>query len=46
MWFAGQCAFHPDIELGDTVILHVAKAAREREMLDAYSASQTTPPDE
>lgn len=46
MWFAGQCAFHPDIELGDTLILHVAKGAREAEMLEAYSVSQTMPPND
>lgn len=45
MWFAGQCAFHPDIELADTVILHVANASREIEMLQTYSASQILPPD-
>jgi hypothetical protein len=39
MWFAGQCAFHPDIELADTLILHVATEPRESEMLEAYSAS-------
>ena len=46
MWFAGQCAFHPDIELGETVILHIASEARKAEMMDAYLASQTVPPEE
>ena len=45
MWFAGQCAFHPDIELGDTVILHIASEARKAEMLETYAADQTMPPD-
>ena len=43
MWFAGQNAFHPDVELDDTVIVHVAKEAREAEMLEAYASSQTLP---
>jgi hypothetical protein len=46
MWFAGQCAFHPDIELDDTVIVHIADEAREAEMLENYAVSQTIPPEE
>lgn len=42
MWFAGQCAFHPDVELGATVVLDVAPAAREAEIMDAFLASQET----
>lgn len=44
--FAGQCAFHPNIELVGTIILHVAKAAREANMLETYSSSQIMLPDE
>lgn len=40
MWFAGQCAFHPNIELGATVILHIASEARRAETMDAFLASQ------
>lgn len=28
LWFAGNCASHPDIELVDTVIVHVAREER------------------
>lgn len=40
-WFAGHCASHPDVELGETVILHVATKAREAEVLETYANSQT-----
>lgn len=46
MWFAGQCAYHPDIELGDTVILHIASEGRRKAMVEAYLASQTMPSEE
>ena len=39
-WFAGQCATHPDIHLGETVILHISKKASRTEMLKIYAASQ------
>src|SRR4051794_40036211 len=32
-WFAGQCAFHPTIELKETIIIHVSSEPRETEML-------------
>jgi len=41
MWFTWQCAVHPDVELGDTIILHVAPAAGEADLLGAYCAGQT-----
>ncbi len=40
LWFAGQCASHPDVDLHETVILHVASESKEAEMLDTYSKSQ------
>ena len=43
-WFAGQCAFHPDVELRDTIILHIADEARGAEMQEIYSDSQKTTP--
>ncbi|MDT9600231.1 DUF7684 family protein [Sphingosinicella rhizophila] len=46
MWFAGQNAFHPHIELGDTVIVHVATEAKEVEIVAAYASSQTLPPED
>jgi hypothetical protein len=46
MWFAAQCAYHPDVELVDTIVLHIANQAREAELLEAYHISQITPPDD
>lgn len=43
MWFAGQCAHHPDIELANTVLLHIANQAREADLLETYAASQMMP---
>lgn len=40
LWFAGQCASHPDVELDETVIIHIAAEAREAGMLESYSESQ------
>ena len=39
-WFAGFCAEHPDVELSDTVILHIAEQGREDAILQAYQAAQ------
>jgi hypothetical protein len=46
MWFAGQCAYHPDIELANTLVLHVSNQAREADLLGAYTASQVLPDDD
>jgi hypothetical protein len=43
LWFAGHCAQHPEVELDETVIIHVADVARGAEMLATFSASQFTP---
>lgn len=40
LWFAGQCASHPDVELDETVIIHIGNEAREAGMLETYSESQ------
>lgn len=36
MWFAKNNAFHPDVELEQTILLHVAANANESHMLRAY----------
>ncbi|MBL8656298.1 MAG: hypothetical protein JNJ92_02935 [Altererythrobacter sp.] len=43
LWFAGQCAFHPDVELKGTLIVHVAQAAGSPVMLSAFEESQILP---
>lgn len=40
LWFLGQCAFHPSVELDETFIIHVANEGREAGMLETYSESQ------
>jgi hypothetical protein len=40
LWFAGHCASHPDVELDETVIIHIANEANEVELLRTYSESQ------
>lgn len=44
-WFAGQCAFHPTVDLTDTIVVHVSAEPLEAEMLQAFSESQTLPDD-
>lgn len=39
-WFAGQCASHPTIALQETLLIDVAAAPRERELLESFAASQ------
>lgn len=46
LWFAGQCAFHPTVELVGTMLLHIAGAAREAEMREIYAVSQIEEPEE
>lgn len=45
-WFAGFCAYHSDIELADTIILHVSVEARETEMMQTYVDSQVESSDD
>ncbi len=40
LWFAGQCAFHPDIELTETIIFHIAGEPQATQMLQTYHGSQ------
>lgn len=39
-WYAGHCAIHPDVELTETIILHVAMEAQRAAMLQSYRDSQ------
>ena len=36
LWFARHCAFHPDVELEHTLLVHIAPQARAEELLGAY----------
>lgn len=45
-WFAGQCAFHPTVELSETIIVHVSAEPREAAMLQSFRESQTLPSDD
>ncbi|MGB3378809.1 MAG: hypothetical protein WBA55_08580, partial [Allopontixanthobacter sediminis] len=40
LWFAGNCAFHPHVELQRTLLVHVANQANLDEMIATYAASQ------
>jgi len=39
-WFAGFCAHHPGVELGDTIVLHIAENERGDALLAEYRESQ------
>ena len=39
-WFAGQCAYHPDVELDGTLIVHVARSSNEQALLASFHESQ------
>jgi hypothetical protein len=39
-WFAGHCASHRDVDLANTLILHVSPTARRDEMLTRFRAAQ------
>jgi hypothetical protein len=39
-WFAGHCANHSDVDLANTLILHVSPTARRDEMLERFRAAQ------
>ena len=39
-WFAGNCALHPTVALGDAVIIDIRAEAREAELLEAYAEAQ------
>ncbi len=36
-WFSKNTAFHPEVELPNTLILHIAKSSREQELLAEYN---------
>ena len=40
LFFVEQCAFHPDVELTETIIVHVAVQARALQLLQIYKDSQ------
>ncbi len=42
LWFAGNCAFHPDVDLADTVIVHLSPDDRRAAILELYHNSQAT----
>jgi hypothetical protein len=39
-WYTEYCASHPDVELSETIIVHISVEARGAEMLRAYADSQ------
>lgn len=42
-WFAGHCASHPDVELGDTIILHISMEERGEALLADYDKMTDEP---
>jgi hypothetical protein len=46
LWFAGHVALHPEVDLDDTLLVHIADEPGEDQMLRTYGASQTLPEDE
>lgn len=40
LWFARNCAFHPDVELNETIIIHAAEQERHSTILQAYHNGQ------
>ena len=40
LWFAGNCASHPDVDLSDTVIVHVTREERRTATLEFYREAQ------
>jgi hypothetical protein len=42
LWFAAHCASHPEVELRETAIIHVAREPREAEILATYAESQSS----
>lgn len=43
LWFAGNCATHPDVELQSALILHVAEKDERNRVLEAFDAAQEMP---
>nr|WP_010546126.1 hypothetical protein [Sphingomonas elodea] len=42
LWFAGQCASHPDVSIKGTVLLHLAENQQEKRILQAFEQAQAT----
>jgi hypothetical protein len=42
-WFAGAAAHHPDVELNETILIHVGQTDREVEFLNLYERAKTLP---
>lgn len=40
LWFAGNCAFHPDVALEGAVIFHVAHRDNRMRVLEAFRTAQ------
>ncbi len=40
LWFAGNCASHPHVNLQETIIFHVSSTAQSAAILQAYRESQ------
>ncbi|WP_448658916.1 DUF7684 family protein [Sphingomonas sp. CJ99] len=40
LWFAENCAHHPDVELSHTILLHIAETAQSDRILQAWQDSQ------
>ncbi len=36
-WKAKNCAFHPTVELNNTLILHISEKSRENELLSEFN---------
>ena len=43
LWFAGNCASHPDVDLKETLLVHIAPHERRAGIMAAYRDSQATP---
>lgn len=43
LWFAGNCATHPDVELDTTLLVHVAAEAASARIMETFSLSQVLP---
>lgn len=40
LWFAGFCASHPDVDLDETLLVHIAQNERRDAVLQTYWDSQ------
>lgn len=45
-WFAGQCALHPTIDLQETLLIDIAPAPRETDLLTSFVAGQVMSEDQ